>query len=89
VGSFTNILGSHEYPFLIRQTPRKPIRVHLQDGTNDIDDVCGNWPLANQQMAAALQFRGYGFRFDLGRGFHSLAHGGATLPSALRWLWRE
>jgi hypothetical protein len=24
-----------------------------------------------------------------GRGYHSLAHGGATLPSALRWLWRE
>jgi enterochelin esterase family protein len=88
VGSFTNIRGTHEYPSIIRQTPRKPIRVYLQDGKNDIDDMCGNWPLANQQMAAALKFRGYDYRFDFGRGFHSLAHGGATLPSALRWLWR-
>ena len=89
VGSFTNILDSHQYPFIIRQTLRKPIRVYLQDGTNDIDDVCGNWWLANQQMAAALAFQGYDYTCNWGRGFHSLAHGGATLPSALRWLWRE
>ena len=88
VGSFTNIRGAHEYPFRIRRTPQKPIRVYLQDGTNDIDDVCGNWPLANRQMAAALKFRGYDYKLDFGRGFHSLAHGGATLPSALRWLWQ-
>jgi enterochelin esterase family protein len=89
VGSFTNIMDSHDYPFIIRQAPRKPIRVWLQDGANDIDDVCGNWPLANRQMAAALAFRGYDFHFDFGRGYHSLAHGGATLPQALRWLWRD
>jgi enterochelin esterase family protein len=88
VGSFTNILNSHEYPFIIRQTPRKPLRIYLQDGANDIDDVCGNWVLGNQQMVAALKFRGYDYRFDWGRGFHSLVHGGATLPSALRWLCR-
>jgi enterochelin esterase family protein len=89
VGSFTNIRGAHNYWPLVRREPRKPIRVYLQDGANDIDDVCGNWPLANQQMAAAFKFRGYDYRFDYGRGYHSLAHGGAVLPSALRWLWRE
>ena len=35
--------------------------IYLRDGTNDIDDVCGNWTLANQQMAAALKFRGYDY----------------------------
>ena len=89
VGSFTNIRGAHNYWPLIRQSPPKPIRIYLQDGTNDIDDVHGSWPLANQEMAAALKFRAYDYRFDMGRGFHSLAHGGATLPSALRWLWRD
>jgi enterochelin esterase-like enzyme len=88
VGSYTNIRGAHQYPFLVRQAERKPIRVYLQDGANDIDDVCGNWPLANQSMAAALKFKGYDYHFEMGRGYHSLAHGGATLPSALRWLWR-
>jgi hypothetical protein len=30
VGSFTNIRGGHNFPWLIRNTPRKPIRVFLQ-----------------------------------------------------------
>ncbi len=89
VGSYTNIRGAHNYWTLIRQNPPKPIRVYLQDGSNDIDDMHGSWPLANQEMAAALKFRGYDYCLDMGRGFHSLAHGGATLPSALRWLWQD
>ena len=57
VGSFTNIRGGHVYPALIRKTANKPIRVFLQDGSNDLDNEHGNWPLANQEMAAALKFR--------------------------------
>ena len=53
VGSFTNIRGGHVYPALIRSTPNKPIRVFLQDGSNDLDNQYGNWWLANQEMAAA------------------------------------
>jgi enterochelin esterase family protein len=87
-GSFTNIHGAHNMWAEVRMTERKPLRIWQQDGTNDIDDVCGNWWLANQELAAALRFRGYDAHADWGRGFHSLAHGGATLPSALRWLWR-
>ena len=59
VGSFTNIAsgksgreGGHNYPAIIRKSPKKPIRVFLQDGSNDLDNAHGNWPLANQQMAA-------------------------------------
>jgi enterochelin esterase family protein len=89
VGSYTNIIDSHQFPFMIRMNERKPIRIWLQDGSNDIDDVCGNWSLANQQMAAALKFRNYDVHFEYSRGFHSLAHGGATLPQALKWLWRD
>lgn len=89
VGSFTNIRAGHNLWTYVRAETRKPIRVYLQDGANDIDDAWGNWPLANMEMAAALRFRGYDYHFDYGQGFHSLAHGGATLPSSLRWLWRE
>jgi enterochelin esterase-like enzyme len=89
VGSFTNIRGGHNYEALIRKTPAKPIRVYLQDGSHDLDNGAGNWPLANQQMAAALKFKGYDDEFDYGQGFHSLQHGAATLPQALHWLWRD
>ncbi|MFI5454502.1 MAG: alpha/beta hydrolase [Isosphaerales bacterium] len=96
VGSFTNIAsgksrhdGGHNYEALIRKTPRKPIRVFLQDGANDLDNNNGNWPLANQQMAKALEFSKYDYQFVFGQGFHSNRHGRAILPASLRWLWRD
>ena len=88
IGSFTNIRGGHNYPAFIRKTERKPIRVFLQDGSNDLNNLHGNWPLANQEMASALVFMGYDFQFVLGDGSHNGKHGGAILPDALRWLWR-
>ena len=89
IGSFTNIRGGHIYPALIRKTARKPIRVFLQDGANDLNNAHGSWPLANQQMATALAFTGYDHRFVFGDGAHNGEHGGAILPESLRWLWRD
>jgi sugar lactone lactonase YvrE/enterochelin esterase-like enzyme len=88
IGSFTNIRGGHNYPAWIRKTERKPIRVFLQDGSNDLNNLHGDWPLANQQMASALRFMGYDHKFVLGDGSHNGRHGGSILPDALRWLWR-
>jgi enterochelin esterase-like enzyme len=89
VGSFTNIRGGDVYPGLIRKTERKPIRVWLQDGSNDLDNLHGSWPLANLQMASALKFMKYDYRFEFGDGGHNGKQGGASLPDALRWLWRD
>ncbi len=88
VGSFTNIRGGDVYPGLVRKPPHKPIRVFLQDGSKDLDNVFGSWPLANQQMAAALKFAKYDYKFVYGDGGHNGNHGGAILPDSLRWLWR-
>jgi enterochelin esterase-like enzyme len=89
IGSFTNIRGGHVYPALIRKSAVRPIRVFLQGGSNDLDNPHGNWPLANQEMAAALKFRGYDYRFEFGDGGHTHKHGGSLLPDSLRWLWRD
>ena len=89
VGSFTNIRGGHNYPAIIRKTERKPIRVYLQDGENDLDNLHGSWPLANRQMAAALRYSGYDYRFEMGAGGHNAKHGAAILPQMLRWIWRD
>jgi enterochelin esterase-like enzyme len=89
IGSFTNIRGGHVYPALVRTAAPRPIRVFLQDGSTDLDNRFGNWPLANQQMAAALKFAGYDYRFEYGDGAHTHKHGGAILPDTLRWLWRD
>jgi enterochelin esterase family protein len=97
IGSFTNIAngktlreGGHNYEALVRKTlPRKPIRVFLQDGENDLDNANGNWPLANQTLAKSLAYAGYDYKFEYGHGFHSNRHGRAILPDSLRWLWRD
>jgi enterochelin esterase-like enzyme len=89
VGSFTNIRGGHVYHAQIRKTPKKPIRVFLQDGSGDLDNEHGNWPLANQEMAAALKFAKYDYDFVYGSGGHNDKHGAAILPDSMRWLWRE
>ncbi|RLS54214.1 MAG: esterase family protein [Planctomycetota bacterium] len=89
VGSFTNIRGGHAYHAMIRKTPSKPLRVYLQDGAGDLDNEHGNWPLANQEMAAALRFAKYDYQFVYGTGGHNDTHGAAVLPDALRWLWRD
>jgi enterochelin esterase family protein len=88
VGSFTNIRGGHVYHAMIRKTPPKPIRIFLQDGSNDLDNEHGNWPLANQEMAAALKFAKYDYEFIYGDGGHNGIHGGAILPESMKWLWR-
>lgn len=87
-GSFVNIRGAHNFPYLIRSTPRKPVRVFLQSGELDADIVTGSWALANQQMAAALEFAGYDYRFEFGTGGHNLRHGGALFADTLRWIFR-
>lgn len=89
IGSFTNIRGGHVYPALVRKAEKKPIRVFLQDGKNDLDNQFGNWPLANQDMAASLKFAGYDYQFVLGEGTHNGKHGAQLLPEALRWIWRK
>lgn len=88
IGSFVNIRGGHVYPSMIRKTEKKPIRVLLQDGSGDLDNEHGNWPLANQQMAKALAFKDYDYKFVYGTGGHNGNHGGAIFPESLRWLWR-
>jgi enterochelin esterase family protein len=91
IGSFTNIRGGYDYPALIRKTKDKPkpLRVFLQDGTADLDNLHGLWPLSNSDMAAALKFAGYDHKFELGTGGHSGKQGTAILPDVLRWLWRD
>lgn len=91
IGSFTNIRGGWEYPGLIRKTQGapKPIKVYLQEGKDDLNNLHGNWPLGNHDMAAALQFAGYTYRLEMTEGGHSGKWGGEAFPDALRWLWSD
>ena len=96
IGSFTSIQwhpgeidGGNVYPFAIRKQPKRNIRVWLQDGSEDLENEHGSWPLQNIQMANSLKRQGYDFHLSFGTGTHSTAQGNAELPTALTWLWRD
>ncbi len=89
IGSFTNIRGGHVYPAIIRKAEKRDIRVFLQDGENDLDNLHGNWPLSNRDMASALAYAKYDYKFVMGVGAHNGKHAGSIHPDALRWLWRD
>ena len=89
IGSFTDLRGGDVYPSLIRKTEPKPLRVFLQDGDHDLNIYAGAWWMANQSMASALQYAGYDVKFVTGNKDHDMEQGGAILPDALRWLWRD
>lgn len=95
IGTYTSIQwqpgvldGGNIFPFLVRKSPRKNLRVWLSDGSEDAENAHGSWPLQNIQMANSLKMQGYDFRFSFGNGSHHGAHGAAEAPEALAWLWR-
>ena len=87
-GSFTAIRGGNEFSYLIRQAPAKPIRMYLQTGEHDLNTCFGCWRLANEEMGAALEYKDYDYKLEIGPGGHSIRYGASVLPEALRWLWR-
>ncbi len=89
IGSFTNLRGGDQYINLIRKAEPLPLRVFLQDGSNDQDIYAGSWYLANQSMAKSLAYAGYDVKFEVGTEGHNAKHGGAIFPEVLKWLWRD
>jgi sugar lactone lactonase YvrE/enterochelin esterase-like enzyme len=89
IGSFVNLRGGQGYPSWIRKYEPKPLRVFLQDGSNDNDIYAGSWWIANQDMARSLEWSGYQVKFVKGTEAHNARHGSAILPDALRWLWQD
>lgn len=92
IGSFTDIRGGHVYPDLVRKSDPRPLRIFVQDGTQDNrnpDNPARDWHLQNKALVAALKEKGYDMTYVFGEGGHSDDHGGAILPDILRWLWRD
>jgi gluconolactonase len=88
IGTYVGLRGGDRYPILIRKTEPKPIRIFLQDGSNDLNIYGGDWWMANQTMARALEFSGYEVRHEYGEGGHNGTMGSAIFPEVMRWLWK-
>jgi sugar lactone lactonase YvrE/enterochelin esterase-like enzyme len=89
IGTYVGLRGGDRYHTLIRKYEPKPIRIFLQDGSNDLNIYGGDWWMANQTMERALVFAGYEVQHVWGEGAHNGRHGSAIFPDAMRWLWKD
>ena len=96
IGSYTSIQwhpgqidGGNVYPNKVRKEAKRNIRVYLQDGSEDLENDHGSWPLQNIQLANSLKMKDYDFHLAFGNGSHNGADANSQLPLSLAWLWRD
>jgi iron(III)-enterobactin esterase len=81
---------------LIRDSPKKPIRIWMEVGDRDLynpnvmRDGMHDWVLANEKMAAALAAKHYHYQFLFSENAGHVDHATKlqTLPEALEYLWQ-
>jgi len=89
IGTYVGLRGANDYPILIRKVEPKPLRIFLQDGSNDQNIYCGDWWMANQEMERSLKFAGYEVDHAWGEGGHDGKQGTEVFPAAMTWLWKD
>jgi enterochelin esterase-like enzyme len=90
-GTFVNLQepGNHDYVNIVKAEPKRPLRVTLLAGSNDLACCGTSWFAVNNEMAATLTTAGYPYRYLKS----STQHGPTQwhfndFPDGLRWLWR-
>jgi gluconolactonase len=89
IGTYVGLRGGNNYPTWIRKYEPKPIRIFVEDGSNDQNIAGGDWWMANQEMERALRFAGYEVNHSWGEGGHNARHATEIFPEAMRWLWKD
>ena len=90
VGTFVAMRGGNDLQALVRKTEPLPLRVFIQDGSNDVwNPLFGHWYEGNQLMASALQFAGYDVQCDWSDGGHNVKRATEIFPRVMEWMWRD
>lgn len=88
IGTYVGLRGGNVYPTLIRKYEPRPIRVFLEDGSNDQNIYGGDWWMANLEMERSLKFAGYEVEHSWSEGGHDIKHATEIFPDAMKWLWK-
>lgn len=89
IGTYVGLRGAHSYSTLIRKYEPKPLRIFLEDGSNDLNIYGGDWWIANQAMERSLVFAGYEVEHNWGTGGHDGKHATQIFPDAMKYLWKD
>ena len=90
VGTFVAMRGGNDLQALVRKTEPLPLRIFIQDGSNDAwNPLFGHWYEGNQMLASALQFAGYDVQCDWSDGGHNVKRSTEIFPQVMEWMWRD
>ena len=90
VGTFVAMRGGNDLQALVRKTEPQPLRIFIQDGSQDAwNPLFGHWYEGNQMLASALQFAGYDVQCDWSDGGHNVKRSTEIFPQVMEWMWRD
>jgi enterochelin esterase-like enzyme len=90
VGTFVAMRGGNDLQALVRKTEPLPLRVFIQDGSNDAwNPLFGHWYEGNQLLASALTFAGYDVQCDWSDGGHNVTRSTQIFSQVMEWMWRD
>jgi len=90
VGTFVAMRGGNDLQALVRKTEPLPLRVFIQDGSNDVwNPLFGHWYEGNQMLASALKFAGYDVECDWSDGGHNVTRSTEIFSQVMEWMWRD
>jgi gluconolactonase len=89
IGTYVGLRGGHNYSTLVRKYEPKPIRIFMEDGSNDLNIYGGDWWMANQALQRSLAFAGYEHAFKWGDGPHNNKHATELFPEGMKFLWKD
>ncbi len=85
--SLVNLRNGIIWPYAVRASAKKDLKIFSVVGKYDMDSAFGNWLSSNYAFGAALHSREYEYRFYLTDGGHSIHVYFCLLPAALLWLF--
>lgn len=89
IGTYVGLRGGHNYSTLVRKVEPKPIRIFMEDGSNDLNIYGGDWWMANQSLERSLKFAGYEVEHKWGTGGHNNNHATECFLEGFTWLWKD
>ena len=88
VGTFVAMRGGNDIQAIVRKSEPRPLRICLQDGTNDIwNALFGHWYEGNRMLATALDFAGYDTRYDWSDCKHGVKRASEIFADVMEWIW--
>lgn len=89
VGTFVAMRGGNDLQAIVRKSEPRPLRIFLQDGTNDVwNPLFGHWYEGNRMLASALDFAGYDARYDWSDCYHGVKRANEIFPEVMEWIWQ-